>query len=277
LGVDATALEAELDALTPGTEIRVQQSSGTIERYRVVEQIDASTTDINYAAQNQVGLTIVGMSPDSQRRIIRALPESIPVPVTEVEQVRFEAHSPTWKQDPGQPLMVAFTLDITVPGGGETVPAPWDLDVRFPDGSHQTVPIVPAAEPSTQTVALTIPDGQQDTVELALILPGSVRGTVVLALPPRPTAAVRFEAAQRTSDQISVQMTIVPDGPVQLIGAAFTCRTSAGMTALILDDMVFPAVVTAQKEVIGRCSVPATFHGQVEVIALEDRAIVPIP
>lgn len=277
LGVDASELEAELDALTPGTEIRVQQAQGTIVRYQVVEQIEASTTDINYAAQNQVALTIVGMSANSKRRIIRALPETIPVPVTEMEHSRFEVHSPVWEQTPGKPLILSFALDITVPSGGETIPKPWNLDVQFPDGSHQTVPIVPTEESSKQTVALRISDVQQDTVELTLILPGNVRGTVAFAVPPRPTAAVRFDSAQRTNDQISVKLFILPDGPVQLIDTAFACRSSAGIIPLILDNLVFPAVITVQKEVIGRCSLPATFHGQVEVIALEDRAIVSLP
>ena len=277
LGVNANELEAELDALTPGAEIRVQQAQGTIVRYQVVEQLEASTTDINYAAQNQVALTIVGMSSNPERRIIRALPETIPVPVTEVEHSRFEVHSPVWEQTPGKPLMVSFTLDITVPGGGETIPKPWNLDVQFPDGSHQTILIAPAAESSKQTVALRISDGHQDTVELALILPGNARGTVAFAVPPRPTAVVRFDSAQRANGQISMKLVILPDGPVQLIDTAFACHSSAGIMPLVLDDMVFPAVVTGQKEVIGRCSVPATFHGNVEVIALEDRAIVPIP
>ena len=123
LGVDDVALEEELDALTPGSRIAVQQSQGNVVTYRVIEQIQATTTDIKYSAQKHVGLTIVGMSAGTARRIIRAFPEEVPVPVTEIEGIRFEVRSPLWQRTANEPLKLSLSLDIGLPGGGETTPA----------------------------------------------------------------------------------------------------------------------------------------------------------
>ena len=135
---------------------------------------------------------------------------------------------------------------------------------------------MPGATASTQTVEITLPDPEGETVELVLQLPGSVSGSVALAIPPRPTATVQFRAAYRTADGIAVQLVLTPDGPMQLDGDSFTCRSSLGATPLILDGLAFPTVITTQQEVIGRCAVPDTARGQIELVVMEDRAIVPL-
>ena len=115
--IDGRTHQALLTTLDTGTVLTLRRADGTTTRYRVTTLVPIAPTEVEYAAQDRVGITVIAFGRGTERLAIQAVPADLPVTDTALAGGRVRLGTAAWTVKDGQP---ALTVDVVSTGARET-------------------------------------------------------------------------------------------------------------------------------------------------------------
>lgn len=251
---------AIFDALRPGVGIHVRQADGSIAAYRVFDVIERDRSAVEYTAQRQVGLTLLGMSSTGpERTIVTAVPLDVPVLVTAVDAWRVDVLDVRWgSRSQTATVGVHVTLAISNLDPTHVITTPNILTINDQNGSRVGSVGVPVSSDGITTTIVIDPAVLSGDM-IPVTIQHDESGTTAVVMIPVPATesitVVRWVAASYRDDVLQATVLIESDTPVVVPADQMFCEDDHGTRVPLQLASGDPLFVDGRTEVHVECRI----------------------